>query len=402
MVYRDLSGKNQAVSNQVKYEAEYKAPLLDRFFSFLIDYLLFSPFVSFFLFLFFKDALRYWKQNPTAPEQAALTLLLGGCYVVFFSFLQALFIRVWRATPGQYFLKIKIVFEHGNGLIFWRAFSRQIGFWISILFLGIPWMALMAHPQQKTFYDRIADCRVFSRKKSADFAGFEIEHRYWQSFMATLILFVGFILVAFMAAQFREIENRTESFKQHDKKDLFCAELKGVNPSSRLELAIAMNLVGQLSDDCLDRESDFVLWSDKKKDLSLAYYAKSLTEEDEDGESKYLFQACSDDPQALGCKISKAFQNAEFEKLYDEMKSQKSVLAATLVYELSGILGHNEDTQWGFSKLAGFDSSRLMKKYILKEILLHKAQPDRIPASVEDIETEAEMEERALQIIEDL
>lgn len=398
MVYQDLSDKNQSISEEFKY----KVSLLDRFFSFLIDYLLLSPFVSFFLFLFFKDALRYWKQNPTAPEQAALTLLLGICYVIFFSLIQALFICIWRATPGQYFLKIKIVFENGEGLIFWRAFCRQIGFWASILFLGIPWMALMAHPQQKTFYDRIADCRVFSRKRIADFIGFEVEHRYWQSFMATLILFVGFILVAFLMGQFREIENRTESFKQQEKKELFCAELKGVNPSSRLELAIAMNLVGQLSDDCLDRESDFVLWTNKKKDLSLAYYAKSLTEEDRDTEKKYLAQACNEDSQALGCKISQAFQDSEFEKLYDDMKSQKSILAATLVYELSTILSHNQDTQWGFSRLAGFDSSKLMKKYILKEILVRKAQVDRIPASIEDIEAKTEMDERALQIIEEL
>ncbi len=398
MVYQDLSDKNQSFSEEFKF----KVSLLDRFFSFLIDYLLFSPFVSFLLFIFFKDEVRYWKQNPSAPEQMALTLLLGSCYILFFSFFQALFIRVWRATPGQYFLKIRIVFEQSEALLFWRAFCRQFGFWVSILCLGIPWLALMAHPQQKTFYDRIADCRVLSKKRTSDFIGFELEHRYWQSFMATLILFVGIIAVAVVAGQFREIENRTDSFKQQDKKEMFCAELKGVSSSARLDLAIAMNLVGQLSDDCLDRESDFVLWSQKKKDLGLAYYAKSLTEENIESENRYLEQACADNADNLGCKIAKAFQTANFETLYDEMKSQKSVLGATLVYELSGLLGHGQDTQWGFAKLAGFDSSKMVKKYILKEILLRKAYSDRIPASVKDVETEAEMDERALQIIEDL
>jgi len=398
MVYQDISDKNQTFSPEFKY----KVSLMDRFFSFLIDYLLLSPFVSFFLFLFFKDALRYWKQNPTAPEQAALTALLGICYVVLFSLLQAIFVRVWRATPGQYFLKIQIVFENGEGLLFWRAFCRQMGFWLSVLFLGIPWLALMAHPLQQTFYDRLADCRVFSRKASPDMMGFEIEHRYWQSFMATLILFSGFILVAFLMGQYREIENRTESFKQYDKKELFCAELKGVSPTSRLELAIAMNLVGQLSDDCLDRESDFALWKEKKKDLSLAYYAKSLTEEDKDAENKYLKQACLESKEALGCRISQAFQASDFEKLYDGLKSEKSVLAATLVYELSSILNRPDDTSWGFAKLADFDTSKLMKKYILTEIVTNKAQSNRLPASAEEAETAQEVQERALLLIEEL
>lgn len=400
MVYQDISDKNQASIPEFKY----KVSLLDRFFSFLIDYLLFSPFVSFILFFFFKDALRYWKQNPTAPEQTALTLLLGVCFVVLFSALQAVFIRIWRATPGQYFLKIKIVFENDEGLLFWRAFSRQLGFWGSVLFLGIPWLALMAHPQQKTFYDRIADCRVFSNKTSTEIIGFEIENRYWQSFMATLILFVSFIAVAFFLGQYREIENRTESFIQQDKKDLFCAELKGINPTSRLELAVAMNLVGQLSDDCLDRESDFVLWKEKKKDLSLAYYAKSLTEEDQDAENRYLQQAClgGNNDEGLGCQIAKAFQTAQFQKLYDDLKSEKSVLAATLVYELSALLNHHQDTSLGFAKLADFGSSKLMKKYILTEIVVNKTQSNRMPASNEDAETEEEVQNRALQLIEEL
>lgn len=402
MVYQDLSDKNQTTSTKLHNEFEFKVSLLDRFFSFLIDYLLFSPFVSFFLFLFFKEGLRFWKQNPTAPEQASLTLLLGGGFILIFSLMQAASIWFWRATPGQYFLKMKVVFDHGDGLVFWRAFFRQFGFWLSILFLGIPWLALMAHPHQKTFYDRIADCRILSKKRTSDFSGFELEHRYWQSFMATLILFVGFILVAFMMGRFREIENRTESFKQFDKKELFCAELKGVTPASRLELAIAMNLVGQLSDDCLDRESDFVLWTTKRKDLSLAYYAKSLTEDDRENENKYLEQACLEDKKAFGCKISQAFLNADFNKLYEEAKKQKSVLAVTLTYELSEELGYGQETKLEFSKLANFDSNRLVKKYILKEILQRRMQSNRLPASVDDEENDESEEDQAIRIIEDL
>lgn len=398
MVYRDVSDKNQSISQEFKFQAS----LMDRFFSFLIDYLLFSPFVSFVLFLFFKDALRYWKMNPAAPEQTALTALFGAGYVILFSALQAAFIWAWKATPGQYFLKIRIVFENGEGLLFWRAFCRQLGFWSSALFLGIPWLALLSHAQQKTFYDRIADCHVCSKKRSPELMGFEVERRYWQSFTATMILFVGFIFVAFFMARYREIENRTESFKQHEQKNLFCAELKGVPQVSRLELAVAMNLVGQLSDECLDKESDFALWKEKKNDLSLAYYAKSLTEEDVDAEKKYLQQACEGDSEVMGCRISQAFQTADFEKLFDYLKSQNSILASTLLYEFSGILEHPDYTASSFAALSKFDTSKLMKKYILTEIIARKWPSTRMPASLEEVEGEEEVQQQAIQLIEDL
>lgn len=395
MVYRDISEQNQSAP----FEYKYKVSLMDRFFSFLIDYLLLSPFVSFFLFLIFKDAIQYWRMNPTAPEQTSLTVLLAFCYVAFFSLIQATFIRVWRATPGQYFLKIRLIFEQSEGLLFWRAFCRQFGFWLSILFLGIPWLALLAHPQQKTFYDRIADCSVLSKKQSSYFLGFETESRYWRSFAATLILFVSMIVIAIVVGQYREVANRTESFKQRDKQNLFCAELKGLSQSSRLQMAIAMNLVGHLSDDCLDRESDFVLWKNKKDELGLAYYAKSLTEPDQEVEKKYLAQACVEQKKSMGCQISEAFLTGDFEKLYGYLKTQNSILANTLFYEFSSILNHPEDTSKGFSQLAYYDSARVMKKYILSEIIMRQSTSQRAPASEQ---SQQDLEKQALMLIEEL
>lgn len=396
MVYRDISSEYNSSEQSFKYPVT----LMDRFFSFVIDYLIFSPFVSFVLFIFFKDAIRYWRLNPAAPEQLALTILLAVSYIALLSALQAGFITFWRSTPGQYFLKIQVHFENGENLIFWRSFCRQVGFWLTILFLGIPWLALMAHPMQKTFYDRIADCRVFSKKRSAQNFGFEIELRYWRSFLATLILFMGLILISVLVSQYRDVMNRTDSFNLKEKKNLFCEELKGISQTSRLQLAVAMNLVGQLSDECLDREADFVLWKEKSDQMGLAYYAKSLTEEQTDLERKYLKQACAESKDNLGCYLAQAFETADFEKLYRQMKVKKDILAKTLVYELGTVLGHNQERNEHFAELADFDSSKIVKKYILTEILMRRNKIGRWPAS-EEQEVDSE-QEQALELIQDL
>ncbi len=402
MVYRDISDEQNFNDPLFKNEpAKYKASLMDRFFSFLIDYLLFSPFVSFILFLLFQDAIRYWRLNPSAPEQLGISVMLALSYVALFSAFQAGFIAIWRATPGQYFLKIQIQFEGEDSLIFFRAFCRQVGFWATILFAGIPWLALLSHPLQKTFYDRIADCRIYSKKQTSEFFGFEVENRYWQSFSATLMIFVGMLFVSFIMLQYRDITNRADSFKQAEKKNQFCTQLKGVGQASRLQLAIAMNLVGQLSDECLDREADFVLWKNKTDEAPLAYFAKSLTEEESAMESKYLRQVCTPDSEdQIACRLVTAFKTADFESLYDYVKTKDTVLTAALTYELGMILKKDQDRESNFAALSQFDASRIVKKYLLSELITNvNNEGDRRPAALDD---ETERQQQALELIQDL
>ena len=398
MVYQDISIRDSKLSSEQLFK--YKASLMDRFFSFLIDYLIFSPFVSFTLFILFQDAIRYWRMNPANAEQISITVLLAICSIIVFSLYQALFITFYRATPGQYFLKMQIVFEDSDNFIFWRAFCRQCGFWCSILLLGVPWLALLSHPLQKTFYDRLTDSRVLSKKKDNIYFSFEAENRFWQSFTATMMIFLGMMVFSMLFMKYTEIGQRTESFKIFEKKNFFCSELKNASQSSRLQLAVAMNLVGQLSDECLDHEADFVLWKEKTDEIGLAYYAKSLTEEDSDVEKKYLNQACSKNPDNVGCHLAQAFQNGDFEKLYSYLKVRKSLLAETLTYEFGRILQKDDEQSSNFSNLSEYDSQRIIKKYLLTEIILQKSEnAGRRPAAVDESE---DLNQQALQLIEDL
>jgi uncharacterized RDD family membrane protein YckC len=403
MVYRDISSSESIQYNRPN-EYRFKASLMDRFFSFVIDYLVFSPFVSFALFLLFHDSLIYWKTTPAAAETAALTVILAISYVFLFSLLQAFFIYRWQATPGQYFLKIQIQFENGRSFIFWRAFIRQFGFWCSFLFFGLPWLALLSHNQQKAFYDRIADFQVCSKKQTSAFFSFENENRYWQSLMATLMLFVGFIAISIFWMHYEEVMQRTASFRKLDKANHFCASLKNVSDATRLEYALAMNLVGQVSDKCLDREADFVLWSQKTDEVELAYYAKSITEADSEIEKKYLQKACLKNQESMGCLLATSFQTADFENLYQKMKSSRTVLARTLTYEFGLILNKADEQLENFSNLSEFDTNKAMKKYLISEIMTQpKNESARSPASDEATLIDgSDQVDKALHLLEDL
>ena len=384
MVYQDIRDDNSAKSSKPLSGP----PLLDRFFSFLIDYMVLSPFISFAIFFLFKDAILYWRHNPDAPEQNLLLVIVALTVGFLFCLFQTFFIYFWKATPGQYYLKIQIQFEGSQTFIFWRALLRQLSFCASPLFLGLPWLALLGHSEGKAFYDRLADCHVISLKQNNEVFSFETEHKYWRSLLATLILFVSFLFGAVVWMQYEKVIQRVASFRQLNKNNYFCEDLKEVHISQRLQMAIAMNLINQLSDDCLDKEADFVLWKEKSEDKSLAYYAKSLTETDLDQENSYLTAACDGETElkfkerSFGCQIADSFAKQKFEPLYRALQSKSGVLATTFRYELGLTLHKETETLKNFQALQKFDSHRLIKKYLLSEMLNEKMPAERSPASV--------------------
>jgi hypothetical protein len=343
------------------------------------------------IFFLFKDAILYWRHNPEAPEQNLLLGVVVTTILFLFCFLQSVFIYFWQATPGQYFLKIRVQFTEPSTWTFWRALLRQIGFGISPLFFGLPWLAMLANPEGKAFYDRLADCQVVTLKNEINAFGFEGESKYWRSVLATLILFVGVLLTAAVWMQYQKVIQRVASFGEASKNNFFCADLKDVQISQRLQMAVAMNLTNQLSDDCLDKEADFALWKEKTEDLSLAYFAKSLTESNNEQEITYLKQACLGEEnkafrdQSFGCQVAGSFQKKQFSELYEKVGSQSGVLASIFRYELGLTLDKTKETAKNFKALEKYDSHRLIKKYLLSEMLNEKTTaPNRRPSSVEE------------------
>lgn len=385
MVYFDIS------QNQDDQELKKKssAHLMDRFFSFVIDYLVISPFVLFLLYLTFGSEFTYWKRFNTTPEGYNFLTILSISYVTYFSLIQSFFIYIWRATPGQFFLKIQMEFQESDSLIFLRALSRQISFWFSFAVLGIPFIEMLTQKSRRTFYDRIGDVQVLSLKQEDNVFSFEKEYKYWQSFLATIVLFISFLASTLIWGQYKKVVSRQASYSSYEAQGYFCKELEGIKADERLQYAIGLNLVDQLSDDCLDREADFALWKEKKSSYSLAYYAKSLTTKTTEKESLYLQQACSGEDTnkfsslTQGCKIAQSFLNDNMSDLYAGL-NQNDFLSDLLRYELSIVLNKRDDVQLNFAKLEKHNGSKTVKKYQALEMISHRSSQlsKRLPAAV--------------------
>lgn len=396
MVYDDISKAKQPFDRRSSHDSKSafsKAAVLDRFFSFLLDYLIISPVISFLILALFQAEVSIWKNAATKADNFSVAILLGTAFIALFSLVQSFCIYFWGATPGQHFLKLQTHADPRSGVLFLRLCLRQLGFWVSILFLGLPWLAILSHPQQQTFYDRLSETTVVSLKQRQSYFAFEVEPRYWRSLTATFMVFFVFILVGVVWQQHKRIGLAPNTFAKLKKQNQFCAELKTISLKDRLQTATALNLVGQLSDECLDKEAEYALWTMKDEEyLSLAYYAKSLTEESLNDERSYLTQACSfKNKDYFGCQVASAFLEKKLLGLYNSLDEAKmgtqNLLAAVLRYELGMTLDQSTQEHANFKKLKKFDQSKLVKKYLIGEILAKRfekitEETQRAPASV--------------------
>lgn len=403
---------------------------MDRLFSFLIDYLVISPFVLFFLYLSFFSGFSYLKSNPMAEEKDLFYVIVGFSGVLYFSLIQSLFIFKWQATPGQYFLKMRLSFSEGKSLAFLRAFFRQFlgtftfvtmafSGWLTLnrpspyfalIFsvLGISYLSFMTNRQRRTFYDQISDVSVVTLKNEKPFFDFEIEHRYWQSLMATLSIFVAVLAVIVIAGNYDKVLQRAPSLAKMQDNGFFCEEMNHLNSQDRLGTAVALNLVNQLSDSCLDREADFVLWRQKTEDYSLAYYAKSLTADNIEKEKNYLQQACTgqnlleNEKLTMGCRIANAYLSGKFEDLYTQL-NEKNFLSEALRYEFSIVLGKEADVETNFAALEKYNTLKPVKKFQVLEMIAAKIPTEsaRAPASFNE-NTETQEPDKLLKLVDEL
>ena len=141
---------------------KYRPAIMKRIFSALLDYFILSPIVFFISMTVLRSGLDLFRQFPESNEAKEIILHICILAMTLFAFLQAVFIYVFDGTPGQIILKIRVEFKSTNYSLFLQIFMRQIGFVISPVFLGIPWLAVIYHPEGKAFYEKTSDSQLFS------------------------------------------------------------------------------------------------------------------------------------------------------------------------------------------------------------------------------------------------
>ncbi|MFN3455688.1 MAG: RDD family protein [Pseudobdellovibrio sp.] len=391
MVFPDINSTKSF--HEVKRSG--KVPFYVRFFSFIIDYFIFTPVVSFLIMILLKSGVEIYKTYPNSEEASLVVFYLGIAFIVLTTFLQALFITYYGATPGQYFLKLKISFNDKQSPIFLQAWLRQIGFFSSFAFLGLPFLKVFSDENGRCFYEKITDSNLESKVifyKTLDVFSrdHELDKKFWKASLSTLSCFLVFFGIIFYFKSYQNILTSPLSYAKFKSKSLDCQDFANLDSAERLRFGIAMNLIGTYSDECLNREADFTLWRNFTEDKSLAYFAKFLTtEKNTPTEAAYLRESCTQYPESEGCYYATKFSKNDFKKISEDKTYGSTILAYILEYETQEDTLSKDDKKYIFNEIKNFSSYKPIKKYLInksiQKISNTEANQNRIPASVEKL-----------------
>lgn len=372
-------------------EKKHKPLVPIRILSFVIDYFIFAPVISFLILVFFHSGVDIYRNFPRSAEAQAVFGYLAIGYLIAATFFQALFMTFMGATPGQYFLKLTVEFKNNQYPVFLQAWARQLGFVMSFVFLGIPFLKALADEEGQCFYEKMTESRVISKWPMDQHSYFskalEIDRKFWSASLATISSFLIVLGLVVFWKNYQFILTSPETYAKMKTKKKTCTEFVHLDSTERLRHAIAMNLVGTVSDVCLDQEADFVLWRNFTDDRSLAYFAKFISSNNEKQESRYLEQACADEPESEGCYWATTFIKNNFAEIRNSPEFSRTILGKVLLYEFAS-KGNTKKRIQAFNDLKEYAEYKSVKKYLLLENLnnLGKDQPEQAKAEIKDPE----------------
>jgi uncharacterized RDD family membrane protein YckC len=359
MVLRDLSTPESAPPQLSK--VAYRLPLgpvADRFLALVLDFLILSPIVSFFLATSLKDLKTLQLMNSESEEAVVIWFIFVVSMVAISCGLQACFLYFWQATPGQKFLQLRVISfpprNDADSLTAGQALTRTLGWWGSALLFGMPFLEVVGHPFRRAFHERMSDTMVVSLKHEHSDMPLPVESRYVGT---TLWVFFGFLFVVGMMLMAKAYKAAMlEGFMGNKAVAAvnFCPAVltEDYKEQKRLDMAIALFVSGQVTDDCLSKEAEKVLWGAVEEEKPLAQVAMALISEEKEVAASYHKKSCEAEPKSEACVISKYLQSKEKNRadilrkaglalvsskvllLTESMQSAKYADAAGLISEL--------------------------------------------------------------------
>lgn len=295
------------------------SPVPDRLLAAFVDFVLFSPIISLILFQPFKDVERLFYTGPGSTEFLVFILISGVLVFLVTALLQAVCLSQWGATPGKWISKLRVVDIHHphQKIRLQQAFLRSLVWNLEMMFLMLPFLEVISHPFRRPIHDRVADTMVVTTKSEGDRGPHILETHFIRQVLMVFCL-VAFAWTFVYTSHFYKLAQeglfkREELEEQSYLCDLNLDEEKG--SIDRIDSAIAMYLAGQLNDECLANEADFIFWSQHKESMAWAYLAKSVILKFDLKKSKeYQIATCAAPESAEVCELSKSFLEGEVPK----------------------------------------------------------------------------------------
>lgn len=307
MVFPDLSAP-EAQPRKSKNPALAIASMSDRFLAFILDFLIFSPIVSLFIASMVRQTKTFFLLNPTSQEGAIAAGLVAAMIVFFVTLLQAVFLYYWQATPGQFFLQLRVVsFPHPQERLSLNQCLLRAFFWCTgFLCLAVPFLEIASHPFRRAFHERASDTMVMTLKQQGDEGPHPLESRFISSWMRMSFLFLLLFGVLGFFKTYHML--KLGAFREKDGHMLACKEIKDPDLSgvARVDAALSLFLLNEVSAECLEKEAEASLWNDPVNSQDMAYLAKFVISEGEE-QQKYFAKVCRDSTSSP-CAIARYMQ----------------------------------------------------------------------------------------------
>ncbi|KYG70117.1 hypothetical protein AZI85_15645 [Bdellovibrio bacteriovorus] len=316
MVFRDLSAPQSTPSSNEK-TATPIASVSDRFIALVLDFLIFSPVISLIIAGLVRQTKTYFLLDATSAEGMISATLVIAVAIFFTCLLQAVFLYYWQATPGQLFMQMRVVsFPHPQQRLSINQCATRAFLWCTgFLVLAIPFLEIVSHPLRRAFHERASDTMVMTLKHVPDDGPHPLESKFIASWMRMSFLFlllfgvIGFFKTyhSLQTGEYASKENRTVAL---------CKEIKSADltTSSRMDAALVLYLLNEISPECLSKEADVSLWSDPVSSQDLAYLAKYLTATESEQE-KYFDKICEDSSSPTCATARYMLEDGEKEEL---------------------------------------------------------------------------------------
>jgi uncharacterized RDD family membrane protein YckC len=313
MVIRDLSFSEVIPATAPRFPTSQElplAPVTDRFIALILDFLILSPVVSFFIASVLRNLKTVLLINSESEEAMVIWVLFLMGTVVIACFLQAVFLYFWQATPGQKFMQLQVlsypqVVSADRKLSFAQCLVRPLGWWVGLLMLGVPFLEILGHPLRRAFHERASDTIVISHKQEAADFPLAAESRYIGS---TMWIFYGFMFVmglTVMGKTYRTALDEGLSGKRLVSHAI-CVNIPvdQYKDQKRLDLALALYFADEVDDSCVFTEAQSAVWTLEGEEKALGQLALAATSEDEKEASAYQVKVCEESPKSEACAIS--------------------------------------------------------------------------------------------------
>lgn len=301
MVFRDIY--QNPTKRLASFEEADLAPPMDRFLANFFDFVFHIPFFTFILSFIVYRLNLLEVTLAASTERLAVFGQIAWITLVGTIILQAIYLKLWMATPGMKLLKLRLHTLREEPLTWGQCLLRSTAWAMQFFFLGVPFLEIFAHHRRQGLHDRVSETEIRTEKARGVMAPLAAE-KASVHFLLTLFLmiFLGWATALFSGVQQSLVEGSLALSEWRDGGRL-CSSVDDISSYSdlklddletRLDFSMSLFLLEQIDRDCFRNEVNLSL--NKSVQSPLVWVAQShLSHFGSDERAQYQQKACEMD-----------------------------------------------------------------------------------------------------------